>query len=58
MVNIYDLLDAVGAGKPVPRFSNRHELIEYTRENHKFYPRKHAKKLGPVRALLRILVHH
>ncbi|KAK3394296.1 hypothetical protein B0H63DRAFT_517430 [Podospora didyma] len=60
MVNIHDLLDAVEAEEQtlVRRFSNRHDLIEYTRRHHKFYPLKHAKEMGPVRALLRHLSHH
>jgi hypothetical protein len=52
-VNIYDLVDAVRTGSTPPRrFLSRRALAEYTISHHKVYPKKKAKKGGPVRALL------
>ncbi|KAL3419064.1 hypothetical protein PVAG01_09285 [Phlyctema vagabunda] len=55
-VNIWDLLDAIQAGTAVPRFPNKHALAQYTIEEERFYPKKQAKKQGPVKDLLKHIV--
>lgn len=52
-VNIHDLIDAKRNGTAVRQFKNHKQLIEYTQNNHRFYPKKKAKEGGPVRLLLR-----
>ncbi|KAG7293000.1 hypothetical protein NEMBOFW57_003045 [Staphylotrichum longicolle] len=52
-VNIHDLLDAVKQGRRPQRFRNAAELAAYTVNNGKIYPKKHAKEMGPVKALMR-----
>ncbi|KAH6650690.1 hypothetical protein F5144DRAFT_589113 [Chaetomium tenue] len=37
------------------RFGNARQLAEYTMRTRKIFPKKRAKEMGPVRALLRIL---
>ncbi|KAK3300429.1 uncharacterized protein B0H64DRAFT_15286 [Chaetomium fimeti] len=54
-VNIFDLLDAVKEGRTPPHFGTAGELAEYTLETGRVYPKKAAKKMGPVRALLRMI---
>ncbi|ATZ51640.1 hypothetical protein BCIN_07g02440 [Botrytis cinerea B05.10] len=51
-VNICQLLEAYRDNKPVRRFSDKNELLQYTIDHHKFYPLSKAKKGGPVRGLL------
>jgi hypothetical protein len=52
-VNIYDLLDAVKRNEcPPHRFESRIALANYTIQTNRVYPKKKAKKEGPVRELL------
>ncbi len=54
-MNIHDLIDAVNEGEIPHRFGSRGELAKYTVKTRKLYPKEQAKKMGPVRALLRII---
>ncbi|OWP00681.1 hypothetical protein B2J93_548 [Marssonina coronariae] len=52
-VNIYDLIDAINDNKMPPRlFKSQAALSQYTIKTERIFPRKMAKKGGPVRALL------
>ncbi|CAG8974233.1 hypothetical protein HYALB_00009721 [Hymenoscyphus albidus] len=51
-VNIWDFLDDVKSGVPVRKFRSQASLAEYTISTQRIYPKKEAKKQGPVRALL------
>jgi hypothetical protein len=52
-VNLYDLIDATNSGNlPPRRFKSQGALAKYTIDNGKIFPKKRAKKGGPVRALL------
>jgi hypothetical protein len=55
-VNIYDLIDAVRAGRTPHRFANAQQLADYTVRTGKIYPKKHAKAMGPVKVLLRVIL--
>jgi hypothetical protein len=55
-VNIHDLLDAVKQGRTPQRFRNAKELAAYTVKNERIYPKRFAKEMGPVKALLRVLL--
>lgn len=52
-VNIWDLIDAVRDDKlPPKRFRSEGALAKYTIKTGRVYPKKMAKKGGPVRQLL------
>lgn len=51
-VNIYDLIDARNAGLFPQRFPTQRVLSEYTMRTKRIFPKKRAKKGGPVSALL------
>ncbi|KAG4431825.1 hypothetical protein IFR05_012687 [Cadophora sp. M221] len=51
-VNIFDFIEAVRQNKIPRRFPTEEALREYTISTDKIYPKKKAKKGGPVRALL------
>ncbi len=51
-VNIYDLIDAVNANTTPRIFGSLAELRAYTLDEDKMFPKKEAKKGGPVKALL------
>jgi hypothetical protein len=51
-VNIYEFLDFKTHGTPFTRFGSERALAKYTMKEGKIYPKKKAKKDGPVRALL------
>ena len=51
-INIYDFLDALEKGVQPWRFPSQSALARYTIKTGKIYPKKKAKKEGPVRALL------
>ncbi|KAI0430073.1 hypothetical protein F5Y09DRAFT_242145 [Xylaria sp. FL1042] len=55
-VNIHDFLQAVKKGEPVRRFPSQRALAQYTRTNHKFYPKKNIPKGSPLRQLLAHIV--
>ncbi|KAH6853810.1 hypothetical protein B0I37DRAFT_16153 [Chaetomium sp. MPI-CAGE-AT-0009] len=54
-VNIHDLIDAVKQGTTPHRFGNAGQLAEYTRRTGRVFPKKKAKEMGAVRALLRLI---
>ncbi|KAK8139757.1 hypothetical protein PG984_000880 [Apiospora sp. TS-2023a] len=51
-INIYDFLDAVKAGTPVPKFATEAKLSRYTMKTRKIYPKKHVKKGSPLASLM------
>ncbi|KAI1131769.1 hypothetical protein F5Y10DRAFT_45259 [Nemania abortiva] len=51
-VNIPDFLDAVKKGDPIHHFPSQRALAEYTREEHRVYPRKNIPKGSPLKQLL------
>lgn len=51
-VNIYDLIDAVNANTTPQIFPSLSALRAYTLEKGKIFPKKEAKKGGPVKSLL------
>jgi hypothetical protein len=56
-VNIHDLLDAVNNNSKPRIFKTERALAAYTMSTGKIYPKKEAKKGGPVRALLAHIFH-
>ncbi|KAJ4401371.1 hypothetical protein N0V85_005544 [Neurospora sp. IMI 360204] len=54
-VNIWDFLDAVEVGTIPQMFLTKKELVKYTWETGRIFPRDEAKDMGPVAALLKML---
>ncbi len=52
-MNIHDLIDAVNEGEIPRRFGSVGQLVQYTVQTRKFYPKHFAKEMGPVKALMR-----
>ncbi|KAK8095581.1 uncharacterized protein PG998_002209 [Apiospora kogelbergensis] len=55
-VNIYDFLEAVKVGKPVPRFKTEAELSHYTLRTDRVFPKKHITKGSPLANLMAHIV--
>ncbi|KAL1844292.1 hypothetical protein VTJ49DRAFT_2349 [Mycothermus thermophilus] len=54
-INIWDLMDAVKQGVYPQRFSSARKLADYTMRTGRIYPKRKAKAMGPVAALLRMI---
>lgn len=56
-VNIVDLIDAVGTGRPVRQFNTLDELATYTKNKDRFFPKENAYQGGLLKELLREIVN-
>lgn len=52
-VNLCDMLDAERNGHRVVTFATEEELVDYTRENHRYFPKEDAYAGGLLKYLLR-----
>lgn len=52
-VNLVDLVDTRGTGRPVKVFNSLKKLQDYTIRTEKFFPKEDAKAGGLLRYLLR-----
>ena len=57
-VNIWDFLEAKRAGTLVKRWPTEKALAKYTISHGLIYPKKRAKKSGPLRILLASIFRH
>ncbi|KAI0383897.1 hypothetical protein F5Y04DRAFT_287105 [Hypomontagnella monticulosa] len=55
-VNIVDFLEDITFNCRVRRFSNEHELSEYTKRTQKFYPKDVIPEYSPLRGLLASII--
>jgi len=52
-VNLCDMLDAERSGRQVEVFATEEELVKYTREKHRYFPKEDAYAGGLLKNLLR-----
>ena len=52
-VNLCDMLDAERSGRQVEVFATEEELVKYTREKHRYFPKENAYAGGLLKYLLR-----
>lgn len=52
-VNLCDMLDAERSGRQVEIFATEEDLVKYTRENHRYFPKEEAYAGGLLKYLLR-----
>ncbi|KAG9626993.1 hypothetical protein KCV03_g10229, partial [Aureobasidium melanogenum] len=52
-VNLCDMLDAERSGRQVEIFATEADLVKYTRENHRYFPKEEAYAGGLLKYLLR-----
>jgi hypothetical protein len=52
-VNLCDMLDAERNGRQVEVFATKEELVKYTRDKHRYFPKEDAYAGGLLKYLLR-----